>query len=103
MSLTVHGQLWLKDPHGGGTFTDQRDAVLAHDPACISLSSIWTPRKGSASSPSDLMECEVCKITFLWSGLREAFRDCQFSFHYYCACCLKKVRCCPCGDDEAYI
>lgn len=99
--LSNYGRSWLTDPDGGGRFTGQRDAVLAHDQTCPSLADIWVPRKGGVSCPSDLMECETCRITFFWEGLRVAFEDCPYSNHWYCVCCLAKATACPCKPGEA--
>jgi hypothetical protein len=46
------------------------------------------------------MECETCRITFFWEGLRAAFEDCPNSWHWYCVCCLAKATACPCKPGE---
>ena len=95
---------WAADPDGGGRFTGDRDAVLAHDPECRSLAEIWKPRKGGRTCLGDTHECSGgCETTFYVEGLTSAFPDCPKSWHYYCACCLAKATACPCEaeDDDA--
>lgn len=92
---------WLTDPDGGGRFTRQRDAILAHDPACSGLKDVWLPRKGGVSCPSDLTDCHGgCGVTFFNEGTVIAFEDCPESWHYYCACCLARTEQCPCATAD---
>jgi hypothetical protein len=92
---------WAADPDGGGRFTGDRDAVLAHDPECRSLAEIWKPRKGGQTCFSDIHECNGdCETTFYVEGLASAFPDCPKSWHYYCACCLAKAKACPCETED---
>jgi hypothetical protein len=97
--LSAYAQKWLDDPDGGGCFSYQRDAIRAHEPSCEGLADVWLPRKGGYSSLGDLMECDGCRITFFWDGLRVAFEDCPESNHWYCPCCLAKTTTCPCKAE----
>ncbi|MFJ8727727.1 hypothetical protein [Streptomyces sp. NPDC093269] len=99
--LTDWGKKWLEDPDGGGSFTRQRNAILAHDQTCEGLADVWLPRKGGRSAIGDLMECHGCGITFFWEGLRVAFEDCPESNHWYCPCCFAKTTACSCASENA--
>lgn len=90
---------WLANPDGAGTFTRQRDLVLAHDRACPSLREAWMPRRKGVSCPSDLMECHACGITFFREGLTEPFSECMDANWFFCDCCAKRATACPCGDN----
>lgn len=91
---------WAADPDAGGYFTGDRDAVLAHDPECRSLSEIWRPRRNGRTCLSDIRECGGgCETTFYVEGLSMVFPDCPESWHYFCACCRAKAKVCPCEEQ----
>jgi hypothetical protein len=99
MPLDPYVERWAQNPDGGGVFTGQRDLILEHDQGCLSLKNAWLPRRKGVSCPSDLMECETCRITFFWEGLTGLYDDCPESFWYFCRCCAEKISSCPCGGD----
>lgn len=99
MPLDPYVRHWTQDPDGGGVFTGQRDLILKHDQDCPSLKDAWLPRRKGVSCPSDLMECELCGITFFWEGLTGLYDDCPESFWYFCRCCAKRTTACPCCGD----
>ncbi|HWB35431.1 MAG TPA: hypothetical protein VHA75_05330 [Rugosimonospora sp.] len=101
MALAEYVRRWSEDPDGGDCFTGQRDLILAHDDACSSLRYAWLPRRRGVSCPSDLMECETCRITFFWEGITGLFDDCPESMWFFCRCCAEKALSCPCGGNCA--
>lgn len=87
---------WLEDPDGGGIFPRQRDLIRAHEPQCDSLTYLYLPRKGGVSCITDSMTCNGCGIEFFWEGLYAPEKDCKFTNHYFCKCCLTEE--CDCTE-----
>ena len=95
MTLSAYVVRWLDDPDGGGTFTRQRDLIRAHPPECSSLAHPWLPRKGGVSCITDTISCQGCGTDFFWEGMHAPERDCPYSDHFYCQCCLTEECECP--------
>lgn len=94
--MTGYLQRWLADPDGGGRFTSQRDRITTHRQDCDSLTHAWLPRKGGVSCISDSATCQGCGIDFFWEGLYAPERDCAYTNHFYCKCCLTEE--CDCTE-----
>lgn len=52
-----------------GCWDSIKQAILEHDPSCVSLKDIWLARTGGVSCPSDLGRCDDCKVMFYNEGL----------------------------------
>lgn len=52
-----------------GCWENIKQAILEHDPTCVSLPDIWLARTGGVSCPSDLDRCDDCDVTFYNEGL----------------------------------
>lgn len=101
MPFDPYIERWLTDPDGGGVFTSQRDLIKKHRQDCPSLCHAWLPRRKGVSRPGDMMECELCGITFFREGLTALYDDCPESFWWFCRCCATRTTACPCcGDCE---
>ncbi len=92
MPLNKYLQKWVTDPRGGEHFTEQRDAILAHDPDCRSLNDAWLPRRGGVSC--DLWGCgdSECDVTFHIEGIRwlEENDVKEYEEIYFCECHYEK-------------
>jgi hypothetical protein len=52
-----------------GLFSHIQQAILAHDPSCLSLPDLWLGHVGGVSCPSDISDCDDCGVTFYNEGL----------------------------------
>jgi len=89
-------QRWLEDPDGGRRFEPQRDKILAHGLDCPGLAHVWVPRKGGVTCLSDVVDCDGCGVTFFWEAMYAPEKECAFTDHSYCACCLTEE--CDCTE-----
>ena len=101
--LSAYATSWLTHPDGGEIFNCQRDGILRHDQTCRSLESVWLPRRGGYSCPSDFFLCDGddCGLTFFNEGMGLYVDDdevCPFSRHWYCHCCAAKNPVCNCKE-----
>jgi hypothetical protein len=80
---------WATDPDGGGLYTDRRDKLLAHDPACASLDRAWMPRRGGVVCPDDLDICDNCQVWFFADGI--GLHEINGHDLLLCRCCAKKA------------
>lgn len=97
--MTTYLERWLDDPDGGGCFLRQAELIRQHNPECPSLDDVWLPKRNGYSDLLETMECEVCQLTFFWSGLSENHTGCPDSYHWTCQCCTQSS--CRCALTSA--
>lgn len=89
MTLSTYAQRWLELPEGGDHFTNQRDLIRIHNWGCDSLEHVWLPRRNGRSCPSDLDQCDDCRLTFFNEGLGLYDTDTDWDVAL-CQCCAKR-------------
>lgn len=89
MTLDTYTRSWMENPDGGGLFTGQRDLISVHDHTCASLHQVWLPRRQGTSCPSDLDDCEDCRLTFYNEGVGMYDTDTGWDV-LLCQCCARK-------------